>query len=59
MPEDDDEGDVSGGAPGRPPENGVGAGREVWAEYAGAHEVEIEGGWRREEIIAACKAAGF
>jgi hypothetical protein len=53
-----DEDDVSEGPAGRPPENGVGAGRDVWAEYATTHGVEVESAWRREEIIAACKAAG-
>lgn len=43
---------------GRPPENGPGATRQVWADYAVSVGVEVEAAWKREDIIAACAAAG-
>ncbi|HMH59206.1 MAG TPA: hypothetical protein VK537_08495, partial [Galbitalea sp.] len=42
----------------RPPENGPGATRQVWADYAMSVGVEVDAAWKREDIIAACAAAG-
>ncbi len=44
--------------PSRPPESGVGASREAWAQYASAHGIGVDGNWKREDIIAACKQHG-
>lgn len=41
-----------------PPQGGPGSGRDVWAAYAASKGVEVEAGDGRDEIIAACKAAG-
>jgi len=43
---------------GRPPENGPGATRQVWADYAASAGVEVDAAWKREDIIGACAAAG-
>jgi hypothetical protein len=42
----------------RPPENGIGSGQPVWAEYARSNGIEVEPDWKREDIIAACAKAG-
>ncbi|WP_227979979.1 hypothetical protein [Nocardia spumae] len=49
---DDDHGD------GPPPQGGAGASRAKWAAYAEANNVVVQEDWKREDIIAACEAAG-
>lgn len=46
------------GDPSRPPENGIGSGQPVWAEYARSKGIEVAADWKREDIIAACAQAG-
>lgn len=41
-----------------PPQGGAGSGREVWARYADSKGVEYDDDATRDEIIAACEAAG-
>ncbi|MGK9270491.1 hypothetical protein KXR83_05760 [Williamsia muralis] len=41
-----------------PPQNGPGATRQVWADYAEKHGVKIQADWKREAIIDAVEAAG-
>jgi hypothetical protein len=41
-----------------PPQGGPGASRKVWADWAALHKVAVEDGWKRDDIIAACKKAG-
>ena len=43
----------------RPPENGIGSGQPVWAEYAKSKGIDVQADWKREDIIAACAQAGF
>lgn len=45
-------------APSPPPLNGAGSGRDAWAAYAEAGGVEFADDARRDDIIAACAAAG-
>jgi hypothetical protein len=52
---DDGSGD---GRDGVPPRAGRGSGKEAWAAYAAEHEVEVADGASRDDIIAACEAAG-
>lgn len=41
-----------------PPQGGPGSGKDVWAAYADSKGVEYDDDATRDEIIAACKAAG-
>ena len=41
-----------------PPRSGAGSGREPWAAYATRHQVQVTADMRREDVIAACEAAG-
>lgn len=41
-----------------PPQSGPGSGKDVWAAYADSKGVEYDDDATRDEIIAACKAAG-
>lgn len=41
-----------------PPRAGKGSGRDVWAEFAVVRGVEVDPGANRDDIIAACEAAG-
>lgn len=41
-----------------PPKGGAGSGVEAWAAYAAAHDVDVPAGANRDDIIAACTAAG-
>jgi hypothetical protein len=49
-----DEPDVDG----PPPQSGRGSGVEAWREYADANSVDFDEDANRDEIIAACTAAG-
>lgn len=41
-----------------PPQGGPGSGKDAWAAYAASNGVTVESGATRDEIIAACEAAG-
>lgn len=41
-----------------PPKGGAGSGVQAWASYAQANDVELTEGMTRDDIIAACEAAG-
>ncbi|MGA5489566.1 hypothetical protein ACPCK1_17640 [Streptomyces pseudogriseolus] len=41
-----------------PPRSGRGSGVEAWRAYAEQHDVEVAADASREDIIAACEAAG-
>lgn len=41
-----------------PPKSGRGSSVEAWAAYADAHDVTVDDDAKREDIIAACEAAG-
>jgi len=43
---------------GVPPKNGKGSGVKAWEAYAVDNAVDFEAGATKEEIIAACDAAG-
>lgn len=43
---------------GVPPRAGKGSGKEAWAAYAEANGVEVDADASRDDIIAACEAAG-
>jgi len=43
----------------RPAKAGPGASRQVWDDYATSKGVEVDPGWKREDIIAAVENAGF
>lgn len=43
---------------GPPPKAGRGSGTEAWATYATANDVIVEDDAGRDDIIAACEAAG-
>lgn len=51
---------VDGAEPdsGVPPQAGKGSGKDAWAEYATANGVQIDPEATRDDIIAACTAAG-
>ncbi|RJO74167.1 hypothetical protein D5S18_18615 [Nocardia panacis] len=51
---DSDQGDLDG----IPAQAGPGASRARWASYAVANGVAVEEAWKRDDIIAACEAAG-
>ena len=47
-------------ASGQPPaRSGPGSGKEAWAVFAAARQVEVPEGSSRDDIIAACEAAGI
>lgn len=50
--------DDSGSSEGVPARAGRGSSKEAWAEYATKHEVTVPDGASRDDIIAACAAAG-
>ena len=54
----DGEGGTTSSGDGPPPTNGPGGGRDTWATYAQSHGVSVSDGWKRDQIIAACKDAG-
>jgi hypothetical protein len=54
----DTAGDPGPDGDGPPPQAGPGASRDVWAAYGQAHGVNVGEDWKRERIIAACRAAG-
>lgn len=54
----DDDGPADDDSDGPPPKAGQGASRARWAEYAAANDVHVESDAKREDIIAACEAAG-
>lgn len=41
-----------------PPKSGAGSGKDAWAAYAAAKGVTVAGEASRDDIIAACAAAG-
>lgn len=41
-----------------PPKGGAGSGVQVWARYAQSKNVELTEGMTRDDIVAACEAAG-
>ncbi|MFF3190553.1 hypothetical protein [Streptomyces misionensis] len=41
-----------------PPRSGRGSGVDVWREFAEQHDVEVAADASRDDIIAACEAAG-
>lgn len=41
-----------------PPMSGRGSGREAWAVYAAAHDVDVPEGATREDIVQALEGAG-
>ncbi|MFE2912823.1 hypothetical protein [Kitasatospora indigofera] len=43
---------------GEPPRAGKGSGKDAWSDFAAAKGVEVEPGANRDDIIAACEAAG-
>lgn len=43
---------------GQPPRSGKGSSTDVWAEYAAQQGVDVPDDASREDIIAACDAAG-
>ncbi|WP_280471002.1 hypothetical protein [Nocardia cyriacigeorgica] len=43
---------------GPPAQRGTGSNRQAWADYAARRGVTVEPDWKREDIIAACEAAG-
>lgn len=53
---DDTEGGSAEGTP--PPKAGRGSSLEAWSAYAEAQGVNIDDDAKREDIIAACEAAG-
>lgn len=55
---DPDDGDESGGDVETPPRSGRGSGIEAWRQFAEQSDVEVPAEASREEIIAACEAAG-
>lgn len=42
-----------------PPKVGAGSGRVRWAGYAADNGVEVDEAWSRDEVVAACEAAGL
>ncbi|WP_280481627.1 hypothetical protein [Nocardia cyriacigeorgica] len=59
--DDDAAGDpavASGNGDGPPAQRGTGSNRQAWADYAESRGVTVEPDWKREDIIAACEAAG-
>jgi hypothetical protein len=54
--ESDDESGASGGE--APPKGGPGSGRDAWAAYAEANDVDVTDEMNRDDIIAACEAKG-
>lgn len=55
---DQDDGDGSGGDVEAPPRSGRGSGIEAWRQFAEQRDVEVPAEASREDIIAACEAAG-
>jgi hypothetical protein len=45
-------------AGGPPPKSGRGSGRDAWADYAEANGVEVTEADSKDDVIAACEAAG-
>ncbi len=43
---------------GPPPQTGPGASRQLWVTYAHTNNVVVQDGWKRDDIIAACRQAG-
>ncbi|AKY02177.1 head-tail connector protein [Streptomyces phage SF1] len=41
-----------------PPRSGRGSGAEAWRRFAEQHDVEVPADATREDVIAACEAAG-
>ncbi|MFF7365622.1 hypothetical protein [Streptomyces sp. NPDC008125] len=58
---DDDQGDGtgSGGDVEAPPRSGRGSGEAAWRAFAEQHSVEVAADASREDIVAACEAAGL
>ncbi|EST22776.1 hypothetical protein [Streptomyces niveus] len=56
----DDQDDAGGGSPESdpPPRSGRGSGVEAWRTFAEQHDVEVAADASREDIVAACEAAG-
>lgn len=44
---------------GPPPQGGAGSGRDAWAQYAAARNVEVSETDSRDDIVAAVKKAGY
>ncbi|MEV8394828.1 MULTISPECIES: hypothetical protein [unclassified Streptomyces] len=55
---DADQDDGHGGDFEAPPRSGRGSGVEAWRAFAEQHDVEVAADASREDIIAACEAAG-
>jgi hypothetical protein len=53
-----DPGKRDGGSDGPPAKAGKGSAKEAWVDYAAAHGVAHDQDATREDIIAACEAAG-
>lgn len=58
--EDGAEGQTAGEpvGPTPPPKSGAGSSADAWLEYASAQGVDVEQDAKRDDIIAACDAAG-
>lgn len=56
--DDQDDGDASGGDVEAPPRSGRGSGIEAWRQFAEQNDVGTDSDMSREDIIAACEAAG-
>lgn len=50
--------DGGGQSNSEPPRSGKGSGRDAWSMFAAERDVQVPEGASREEIIAACEAAG-
>lgn len=53
-----DSGAVPAAVGGPPPQTGPGASRQLWVTYAHTNNVVVQDGWKRDDIIAACRQAG-
>lgn len=49
---------TTGTADGPPPQSGKGSSKDAWTDYATANGVDVDPDGTRDDIIAACTAAG-